>query len=105
MSRRHAHRFRPDGPVPLEGRLAPSAGVSHAAASLARPDAPAQTSTAAAHAQAAAKAKAKSSTTTISIDWHKVGNQVTDFLGFTHKSSHPAAHKTAATPAHSLLRR
>lgn len=82
MSRRHA--FRPAALDDLEGRLAPGAFlIGHAAA-------PAHT------AKVVHPTPAKSSSS-INVDWHKLGNQVTDFLGITHKAKpHAAAAKPAA---------
>lgn len=86
MSRRHA--FRPDALDTLEGRLAPGAFLIGGHATLAHP--------AAVHpAKAVAKPQAKSSS--INIDWHKLGTQVTDFLGITHKAKPHVAAKPAAT--------
>ena len=75
MSRRHA--FRPAALDLLEGRLAPSAFLTGGTG-------------APAHA-----ARAAHTTHAKSVDWHKVGTQVTDFLGITHKAK---SHATAARP-------
>ncbi len=99
--------FRPTVPDALEGRLAPAtasglgnyaAQVSHAlsnvpthtiyASNANSPAALAAQTARTAHAKAVAKANAHSS----SINWKKVGDQVTHFLGFGHKSkSHNVA--------------
>jgi hypothetical protein len=52
-----------------------------------------------AHARAVARANSHSS----SINWGKIGDQVTSFLGFHHKpTSHPVA--KASTPSKTSLR-
>ncbi len=105
--------FRPTGPDPLEGRLAPatvsglgnSAALMHHALSNAptvyasnaeSPAALAAKSAHVAHARAVARANSHSG----SVNWGHVGDQVTKFLGFGRKSH--AAAKTSATARTSL---
>jgi hypothetical protein len=111
--------FRPAGPDPLEGRLAPAAvtglgnyavqashtlsnAPSRATVYSSNADSPAVLAAKAArvaHAKAVAKANSHSS----SVNWKKVGDEVTKFFGFGPKTkSHPVAKPTVAN--HSLLR-
>ncbi len=105
--------FRPAWPTPLEGRLAPAASsllgnsAAHVTQLLAStptgttvyssnadsPAALAANAARVAHARAVAKANAHSS----SINWRHIGDEVTSFLGFGHKTkSHAVAKSTAA---------
>ncbi|HEY2154624.1 MAG TPA: hypothetical protein VGH33_03275 [Isosphaeraceae bacterium] len=111
--------FRPTGPDPLEGRLAPAAvsGLGHSAAQVshALANVPTQTTVYASNADspaalaakaartAHAKAVARANPHSNSINWKKVGDQVTSFLGFGHKSK-PHAVARSTTSGHTLLR-
>jgi hypothetical protein len=111
--------FRPAGPDPLEGRLAPAtvsglgnpaALVNHSLSNVpaqrtvyaSNADAPAALASKAAraaHARAVAKANSHSS----SINWKKVGDQVTHFFGFGPKSKSHAVARPSTT-GHTSLR-
>lgn len=104
MSRRHAVRFRPSGPEPMEGRLAPGSilpGGPHARAAVVRTTRPAHPAP-------------KPKTTTVTIDWNKindnlnkVGDQIRDFFGGGHKAAppHRVAHPQAVHASSPFVRR
>jgi hypothetical protein len=95
--RRHA--FRPAGLDTLEGRIAPSSlaptdGKATAVYASNVDSAAVQAAYAAQANHARAMARAAVRSHNHSINWSKLGDQVTTFLGFHHHSS-----STTATPA------
>ena len=86
----HRRAFRPACPDALEGRIAPSLVAPHLQIKATHAAVkPAHTST----LQSAINSVKN-------VNWHKLSNQVTDFLGFTHSSKTPAKPaKAAAHPA------
>jgi hypothetical protein len=93
MSRR---AFRPVCLDTLEGRIAPSLVAPHLQVKPRAAVKPAHTST----MQSAINSVKN-------VNWHKLGTQVTDFLGITHASKAPAKLAKVAHPvttAHALTR-